>query len=103
MFMVEIEATLGTGRRLTDDEISDLIEHVVDDLDRLAVSPSIGTQRVGDDLRVEIGVTVDEPDELDALASALALVKSAFAIAGMGARGAASPRGVRSRVGPQPA
>jgi hypothetical protein len=45
MFVVEIVATLGAARRLSDDEISDLIETMVDDLDRLSLEPSVGTSR----------------------------------------------------------
>src|SRR4029453_17790318 len=46
MFLVEVIATLACDRRLTDDEITDLIESVVDQLDDQALEPSVGTARI---------------------------------------------------------
>lgn len=100
---VEIDATLRAGRRLDDDEISDLIVAVVDDLDRFGAGPSVGTRRVGDDVELAIGVTVDEAEELDALASALSIALSAFDAAGIGTAGSAVPSDLRSRVVHEPA
>lgn len=98
MFLVEIEVTLSTGRRLTDDEISDLIEAVIDELDPLAVEPSVGTRRSGGDLEMTIGVVVDAADELRAVAKASTLVQRALDEAGL-----SSPRNVRPRVVREPA
>lgn len=104
MFLVEVEAVVGAGRRLTDDEITDLIELVVDDLDRLPLEPSVGSARLADDVRFTVGITVDEEDEFDALAVGLAAVKAAFSAAGLTPTGLGVPRDVRSRVEPlQPA
>lgn len=104
MFLVEIEAVVMMARRLTDDEITDLIEMVVDDLDQLPMEPSVGTERLGDEVRFTVGVTVDQEEEFDALAAALAAVKSAFHAAGVGTAGVGGPRELRSRVQPlQPA
>ncbi len=64
MFVVELVATLGAGRRLTDDEITDLIELVVDDLDRERLQPSVSTVRLGDDVEMTVSVAVDAPDEI---------------------------------------
>ena len=104
MFLVEIDVTLGTNSRLSDDEITDLIEAVVDDLDQLSVEPSVGTCRNGDDVELTVGVTLDQTEEFEALAVGVAVVKSAFHAAGIGTAGFGVPRGLRSRVVPlQPA
>jgi hypothetical protein len=100
MFLVEIDLTLGSERRLADDEITDIIESVVDDLDRLPIEPSVGTSRVGDHVHVTVGVTVDEEEEFDALAFGVAAVKAAFHAAGVGTAGLVVPRDLRSRVVP---
>jgi hypothetical protein len=104
MFLVEIDATLSSGRRLTDDEITDMIERVVDDLDRLPVEPSVGTRRVGDEVNVTVGVAVDQAEEFEALTFGVAVVRAAFHAAGIGTAGLVVPRDLRSRVVPlQPA
>ncbi len=104
MFLVEIDVTLGMGRRLDDEAVTDLIEFIVDDLDRLALEPSVGALRVADDLRLTVGVTVDRDEEFEALGAAVAAVKSSFQGAGIGTAGLVVPRQLRSRVEPlQPA
>lgn len=100
VFLVEIVAALTAGRRLTDDEITDVIEAVVDDLDRLPLEPSVGSVRVGDDIEVTVSVTVDEREEFDALARAVAAAKTAFRAAGIGTALHVVPRDVRSHVRP---
>jgi len=100
MFLVEIDVTLGTNSRLSDDQITDLIEAVVDDLDELSVEPSVGTRRNGDDLELTVGVTLDQTEEFEALAAGVALVKDAFNAAGIGTAGFGVTRGLRSRVVP---
>jgi hypothetical protein len=100
MFQVEIAATLGSGRRLTDDEITDMIESVVDDLDQLVLDPSVGTIRVGDDVVITVSAAVDEREEWDALAAGVSAVKGAFRAAGIGTAGFAVPRDLRSQVTP---
>lgn len=104
MFLVEIDLTLSSERLLTDDEITDLIETVVDELDRLPIEPSVGTRRVDDQVHVTVGVTVDEVEEFEALTFGVAAVKAAFHAAGVGTAGLVVPRDLRSRVVPlQPA
>ena len=100
VFLVEIEATLRSGRRLTDDEVTNVIEAVVDHLDRVTVDPSVGTRRQGEDIAISLGLTIAEDQELDALAVAAAVTKSAFAVAGASTAGVAEPRDLRSRVLP---
>jgi hypothetical protein len=104
MFLVEIEVVLGMGRRLDEEEIADLIEAVVDDLDQLSVEPSVGTARVGDDVRFTVAVTIDQTEEFAALAAGAGAVQAAFHAAGIGTSGLGVPRNLRSRVEPlQPA
>jgi len=104
MFLVEVDVTLGMGQRLTDDQISDLIEIVVDDLDQQSMDPSVGTGRIGDDVAFLVGVTVDRDEEFDALTAGLTAVKAAFHAGGIGTAGLVVPRQLRSRVVPlQPA
>ena len=104
MFVVELVATLGAGRRLTDDEITDLIELVVDDLDRDRLQPSVSTVRLGDDVEMTVSVAVDAPDEISALDHAVSAVRAAFRTADIGTSGGVVPRDLRSHVSPlQPA
>lgn len=100
MFVVEIVATLGAARRLSDDEISDLIETMVDDLDRLSLEPSVGTSRQDEGVDVTVTVTVGEVEELEALTLGVSAIKAAFHAAGIGTAGLISPRDLRSRVLP---
>lgn len=100
VFLVEIDVTLRSRRRLTDDEITDLIETVVDHLDGVATDPSVGTRREGDDVAVSVAVTIDQAQEFDALAAGVAATKEAFAAAGVGTAGVAEPHELRSRVLP---
>ena len=104
MFLVEVEVTLGVGRRLADEEITDLIEAIVDDLDRMPLDPSVGTCRAGDDVNVTVGVTVEQDEEFEALTIGVAAVRAAFHAAGIGTEGLVVPHHLRSRVVPlQPA
>lgn len=98
MFLVEIVATLGSERRLTDDEITDLIEALVDDLDRMSAEPSVGTVRTGDDVELTVSVSVDEREEFDALTHGAWAIKAAFHAAGIGTAGLLVPRDLRFRV-----
>lgn len=93
-------ATLGSDRRLADDEITDMIETVVDDLDLVALDPSVGTVRVGDDVEVTVSMAVDEPDEWNALTRGVSAMRTAFHAAGIGTAGLVVPRDLRSHVTP---
>lgn len=76
----------------------------MDDLDRLGDEPSVGTRRINDDVEFTVGVTVDEVEEFNALASGAGLIKAAFHAAGIGTAQLIVPRDLRSRVAPlQPA
>ncbi|HUP70898.1 MAG TPA: hypothetical protein VM142_13955 [Acidimicrobiales bacterium] len=99
MFLVEVKVTLASDRRLTDDEITDLIEDLVDDLDEAPVEPSVGTRRIDDNVEFTVGVTVDQQEEFEALAFGVGIIKSAFQVAGIGAAQLV-PHDLRSRVLP---
>ena len=105
MFLVEVVATLGCTRRLTDDEITDLIESVVDRLDEQAFEPSVGTARIGTDVEITVVVTIPDPVGWEALTQGLAAVRDAFQAADVGPTGVfGAPRDVRSHLTPlQPA
>src|SRR5262245_13809444 len=104
MFLVEVVATVGCDRRLTDDEITDLIESMVDRLDEQALGPSVGTARVGDDVEFTVVVTMLDPVGWEALTQGLAAVRDAFQTADVGPAGVGAPRDLRSHLTPlQPA
>lgn len=98
--MVEIEATLRGRPSLTDDEVTDLIEVLVDELDERAIDPEVSTRRDGRDVHITICVAVDSDDEMDALTEGLQAIKTAFAAAGVGPAQATAPHDLRSRVLP---
>lgn len=98
MFLVEIDVRLVSSRRPTEDEITDMIERVVDDLDRLSGEPSVGTHRVGDDVEVTVAVTIDDADEFNALTRAVAAIQSGLQTAGAGTPGLVTAKELRSRV-----
>jgi hypothetical protein len=100
VFRVEVIVVLGSNRRLDDDEVTGMIEAVIDELDRLPVEPSVATARVGDDVEMTVELSVDQSEEIDALAHGIAAMKGAFRTAGIGIAGTAQPRDLRSHVTP---
>jgi hypothetical protein len=100
VFRIETNVTLDGGGRLDDDEITDMIAMVIDELDQSTTEPSVGTERVGSDLQIVVEVTVDVDEEFDALTFGLAAIKNAFSTAGVGTAGVTAPRDLRSRVLP---
>ncbi len=87
MFTVEVSALLNPGRYLTEDEITDLIGAVIDDLDATTVDPSMSTARDGANVRVEVSVTVNGRDQFTALAAAAEAMLRAFHAAGVAVDG----------------
>lgn len=84
MFLVEMELRLGyADRPLSDDEITDLIEKVVDELDHLPVEPSVGTARQGDDIAMTVGVVIDVDDEFEALSRGSAIIGAGLKALGL--------------------
>lgn len=98
VFLVEIDVRLTGRHHLADDEITDLIEAVVDHLDRLAIDPSVGTRRNDHDVELTVGVTVDEGEEFDALSLGVAVIKAGLHSAGIGTSLPIEPHDLRSRV-----
>lgn len=95
MFLVEVDVTMGIVQRLTDDEVTDLIETLIDELDHLPVDPSVGSSRNGDDLDITVGVVVDDDGSLDAMAHGLAIIKTAFHAVGVNTANLGVPQGLR--------
>jgi hypothetical protein len=100
MFTVEASAVLSPGRYLTEDEITDLIEAVIDDLDATTIDPSVSTVRGGADVRITVSVTVDGRDQFAALAVAAEAMLGAFHAAGVGVEGITTARDLHSEVRP---
>jgi hypothetical protein len=93
MLTIDAKALLSPPRALTDDELTDLIAAVVDDLDARVIDPSVSTTRRDSGVLVEVSMTIDTDDPWQAQASALTAMRDAFdaavpAVAGM-ARGLA--------------
>ncbi len=88
MFTIDAQAFLDLPRSFTDDELTDLIAAVVDDLDARVIDPSVSTYRSPSGLRVMLSMTIDTDDPWVAQATALTAMRDAFdaavpAIAGM--------------------
>jgi len=100
MYTVEASAVLSPGRYLTEDEITDLIEAVIDDLDTTTTDPSVSTVRDEADVRVTISVAVDSHDQFAALATAAEAMLGAFRAAGVAVKGITTARELHSEVRP---
>lgn len=83
VFLVELDAVLQPQTPMSDDDITDLIEAIVDELDHLPVEPSVGTTRVGDEVQVTVGVVVEDDGTIDAMTHGIAVIKAAFHAAGL--------------------
>jgi hypothetical protein len=102
MFRVEIDLRLGArGTSLSDDEITDMIERLVDDLDEQGSEPDIGTVRAGDDVDMTIAVIVDEDDDFAALQAGAAIVGASLQRAGIARADLLSGDGHRLRTSVQ--
>ncbi len=93
MLTIDAKALLAPPRPFTDDELTDLIAAVVDDLDARVIDPSVSTTRSDSGVVVEVSMTIDTNDPWTAQAAALAAMRGAFdaavpAVAGI-ARGLA--------------
>lgn len=92
VFFVEIVVTVCGGRVMSDDAVTDLIEVLIDELDQFGVEPSVGTMRNGDEVDVTVGVVIDDDGAIDAMAQALAMIRSALDVAGVHATEGTGPR-----------
>jgi len=78
MLTIEARAFLDLPRPFTDDELTELISEVVDDLDGHALDPSVSTFRSEAGVQVEVSMTIDTEDPWQAQAVALAALRDAF-------------------------
>jgi hypothetical protein len=81
---LETSALLSPPRPLTEDEISDLVAVIVDELDELVIEPSVST--VTDDagnVRFTVTMDVEAADEYRARARGAVAVRDAFKAADM--------------------
>jgi hypothetical protein len=77
--VVEMDLRLGSpGAPLTDDEITDLIEMIVETLDACRWSRRWGTCHAGDDIAMTIGVVVDDAGQFEALRHGATIISTAL-------------------------
>jgi hypothetical protein len=100
MYTVEVSVVLRSGHRLTDDEITDLVEIIIDDLDTATADPSVSTVRDGTDVRATLSVTVDSQDPFAALARGSEAMLAAFQAAGVAPEGTIAAGDLHSEVRP---
>lgn len=75
MFVVGITAPLTAETPATSEQVDDLIDQVLDELDRLGMEPDIGTTGLGDRFEMRIEVLVRARTADDALAEGVAAIK----------------------------
>ena len=75
---VDVQAMLDVPRRLSDDELADLILHVSDLLDPVAIDPVATLIREGDGVRVHVQLPLVTENPWDAQAIAVSALRTAF-------------------------
>jgi hypothetical protein len=100
MYTVEVSVALKPHCRLSDDEITDLVQVIIDDLDTTTTDPSVSTVRDGNDVRATLSVTVDSHDPFAALARGSEAMLAAFQAAGVAAEGTIAAGDLHSEVRP---
>ena len=88
MLTIDARALLDPPRPFTDDELTELIAEVIDDLDTRVLDPSVSTYRSDAGVQIEVSMTIDTDDPWQAQAAALDALRAAFdaavpAVAGM--------------------
>ncbi len=88
MLTIDVTAMLDPPLPFTDDQLTDLIEAVIDDLDARVIDPSVSTYRSDSGVRLQVSLTIDTDNPLVATATAAAAIRDAFdavvpAVAGM--------------------
>lgn len=78
MLTIDARALLDPPRPFTDDELTELIAVVIDDLDTQVLDPSVSTYRSDAGVGVEVSMTIDTDDPWEAQAVALAAMRDAF-------------------------
>jgi len=78
MLTIGARALLDPPRPFTDDELTELIAKVIDDLDARVLDPSVSTYRSDSGVQVDVSMTIDTDDPWEAQATALAALRDAF-------------------------
>jgi hypothetical protein len=78
MLTVDAQAWLDLPREFTDDELTDLIEAVIDALDERVMEPSVGTTRTAEGTQVRVSMTFDTADPWVAQQGALTALREVF-------------------------
>jgi hypothetical protein len=78
MLTIDARALLDPPRPFTDDELTELITKVIDDLDARVLDPSVSTYRSDSGVQIEVSMTIDTDDPWEAQATALAAMRDAF-------------------------
>ncbi|HEY6280138.1 MAG TPA: hypothetical protein VIX86_27930 [Streptosporangiaceae bacterium] len=78
MLTMDARALLDPPRPFTDDELTELIAAVIDDLDTRVLDPSVSTYRSDSGVGIEVSMTIDTDDPWEAQAAALAALRDAF-------------------------
>lgn len=78
MLTIDARAFLDLPRPFTDDELTELIAEVVDDLDTRVLDPSVSTYRSDKGVQIEVSMTIDTDDRWVAQATALTALREAF-------------------------
>ena len=78
MLTIDARAFLDLPRPFTDDELTELIGEVIDDLDERVLDPSVSTDRSDAGVQVEVSMTIDTDDPWEAQSVALTALRDAF-------------------------
>ncbi len=78
MLTIDARALLAPPRPFTDDELTELIATVIDDLDTRVIDPSVSTYRSDSGVHVEVSMTIDTDNPWVAQATAAAAMRDAF-------------------------
>jgi len=78
MLTIDARALLDPPRPFTDDELTELIAAVIDDLDARVLDPSVSTYRSDAGVQVEVSMTIDTDNPWEAQAAALTAMRDAF-------------------------
>lgn len=78
MLTIDAKALLAPPRPFTDDELTELIAAVIDDLDARVIDPSVSTVRSDTGVYLEVSMTIDTDNPWVASATAAAAMRDAF-------------------------
>ena len=78
MLTIDARAQLDLPRTFTDDELTDLVAAVIDDLDTRVLDPSVSTYRSDSGVSIEVSMTIDTDNPWEAQAAALNALREAF-------------------------